>query len=65
MNATKLWCVIGRGTSPEDREVSLVVNNVPAATQQEAAHNAAAHWAKRGATGYHPKSAARVANPLD
>lgn len=61
MNASQLWTVIGRGTSPEGREVSLVVNNVPGATRQDAAQNAIKHWAARGAVGYQPHKA-RIVN---
>lgn len=57
MNATKLWCVIGRGTSPEDREVSLVVNGVPADTKQEAAFGAIKHWTARGVRDFQPHKA--------
>ena len=61
MNAPQLWTVIGRGTSPKGAEVSLVVNNVPGATQQEAAQNAIKHWAARGAAGYQPHKARATA----
>jgi hypothetical protein len=57
MNASQLWTVIGRGISPKGDEVSLVVNDVPGKTQQEAAQNAIKHWAARGAKGYQPHKA--------
>lgn len=61
MNASKFWTVIGQGISPKGAQVSLVVNNVPGATQQEAAQNAIRHWAARGATGYQPHKARATA----
>jgi hypothetical protein len=55
-----LWTVIGRGISPAGADVSLVLNNVPAASMPEAARKAVEHWKARGTKDYQPHKARKV-----